>query len=175
MTSTCSSCGGPKPSGRGRRYCEPCRSSATEQRRRDSQARIREWEQMNPGREAKRRYNSSPKGREMIRAARQSRRQADPFKAWSTTLSERFGITAEQYNALLEEQGGCCALCERPASCQIRRLHVDHDHRCCPDVGRSCGRCIRGLLCGGCNRALGWYESRRLKIDQYVDQARSFA
>lgn len=35
-----------------------------------------------------------------------------------------------------------------------RRLNVDHDHRCCPG-GRSCGECVRGLLCAGHNRVEG--------------------
>src|SRR4029077_2130187 len=33
-------------------------------------------------------------------------------------------------------------------------LAVDHDHNCCPGA-HSCGKCIRGILCGTCNSALG--------------------
>lgn len=60
----------------------------------------------------------------------------------------RHGITVEQYAELLLEQGGLCAICRTASATDI-----DHDHGCCP--GRnSCGRCIRGLLCSLCNRAL---------------------
>jgi hypothetical protein len=34
-------------------------------------------------------------------------------------------------------------------------LRVDHDHRCCPGA-HSCGKCVKGLLCEGCNIASGW-------------------
>jgi hypothetical protein len=34
-------------------------------------------------------------------------------------------------------------------------LVVDHDHACCPPPLPSCGRCVRGLICGGCNSAMG--------------------
>lgn len=44
-----------------------------------------------------------------------------------------------------------CAVC----SLNDRRcLCVDHDHRCCPG-DRSCGKCVRGLLCRTCNRIEG--------------------
>ncbi|MFE3547411.1 endonuclease domain-containing protein [Streptomyces kronopolitis] len=53
------------------------------------------------------------------------------------------------------------------AVCPVRHadgdgLHLDHDHTCCPGKGESCGQCIRGLLCWGCNGGvLPWYERIR--------------
>lgn len=73
----------------------------------------------------------------------------------------RFGITPRQYDELLAAQGGMCAI----PGCGItsetnggRALAVDHDHTCCPDQARSCGKCVRGLLCNGHNRGLGYFH-----------------
>ena len=53
------------------------------------------------------------------------------------------GIDDAAYAALLEQQGGGCAVCgNKPRK---RRLHVDHDHR----TGA-----VRGLLCFTCNHYL---------------------
>lgn len=67
----------------------------------------------------------------------------------------RWGLTRSSYEALLDEQSGVCALCYQPPT--ARRLAVDHDHTCCPD-NKSCGRCIRGLLCHPCNTGLGLFR-----------------
>jgi hypothetical protein len=70
-------------------------------------------------------------------------------------LANVYGITLEQYDALVERQGGVCAICQRPPA-EGKNLDVDHDHACCPDVrrARGCGGCVRGLLCKSCNSGL---------------------
>lgn len=60
-------------------------------------------------------------------------------------LKRKYGISVEQYDALLAAQDGICALCECPPRSDIS-LHVDHDH----ETGSK-----RGLLCFRCNNALG--------------------
>ena len=63
-------------------------------------------------------------------------------------LKAFYNMTPEAYSAMLERQGGVCAICgKKPGK---RKLHVDHDHTCCPGKV-SCGKCVRGLLCRGCN------------------------
>lgn len=57
-----------------------------------------------------------------------------------------YGITIEDYNRMFEEQGGCCKICKRHQSEFKKRLHVDHCHKT---------KRVRGLLCFGCNIALG--------------------
>jgi hypothetical protein len=48
-------------------------------------------------------------------------------------------------------------------------IYIDHDHECCPGERRSCGRCIRGLLCLSCNTALGHIERKYQLARLYLD------
>jgi hypothetical protein len=66
-----------------------------------------------------------------------------------------YGMTLMQFNELLKKQGNKCACCgtTTPGG-TFNQWHVDHDHSCCSGKD-SCGKCIRGLLCQACNRALG--------------------
>jgi hypothetical protein len=34
------------------------------------------------------------------------------------------------------------------------KFNVDHDHSCC-NGETTCGRCVRGILCSGCNGGIG--------------------
>jgi hypothetical protein len=56
-------------------------------------------------------------------------------------IRRRYGLTTEEHEALFQQHGNRCAVCGSPDD-----LHVDH----CHVSGK-----IRGILCGGCNRAIG--------------------
>ena len=66
-----------------------------------------------------------------------------------------YSITPERYDAMMEQQGGVCAICDKPS--ETRLLSVDHDHACCPGP-KSCGQCVRGLLCVSCNATIARLE-----------------
>jgi len=76
-------------------------------------------------------------------------RKANPEKArligWRYELKSLYGITVEQYEAMLELQNGVCAICGGINTRKLK-LAVDHDH----DTGK-----VRGLLCDRCNRGIG--------------------
>ena len=84
---------------------------------------------------------------------RQNQCRACNVNATQARKLRQFGLSQDEYDEMLVAQGGGCAICgghSRDGS----RLAIDHDHSCC--AGKfSCGKCVRGLLCGECNRALG--------------------
>lgn len=75
-------------------------------------------------------------------------------------LKRKYGITLSDYNEMLKKQHGVCGICGGAATGKFNRtsLHVDHDHACC-GKNKGCKECIRGLLCGQCNTALGGFSS----------------
>jgi hypothetical protein len=66
------------------------------------------------------------------------------------SLRYRHGITIDDYNKMLEQQDGTCAICKSPpqpfGKRKWLRLAVDHNHT----TGK-----IRGLLCPKCNQGIG--------------------
>jgi hypothetical protein len=78
----------------------------------------------------------------------------NPDFFWESHLRHSYHMSREQYDALLEKQNGGCAGCggQNP---DHRKLAVDHDHKCCSGQKKSCGKCVRGLLCSRCNHCLG--------------------
>jgi hypothetical protein len=70
-----------------------------------------------------------------------------------------YGLTAVSFTQILLEQDHACGMCHEPFG-EVQLIHVDHDHACCPEKNRSCGSCVRGLLCHACNIALGHIERK---------------
>ena len=71
-------------------------------------------------------------------------------------LRRAFGLTLEEYDAMLKKQRGKCAIC---GGKEWRNLAVDHNH----ETGA-----VRGLLCSVCNKNLGIYEKNRVKYEAYL-------
>jgi len=79
-----------------------------------------------------------------------------------------YGLTQEQFDQLLRAQNHACAMCHKPFA-EGQLIHVDHDHACCQEKNRSCGKCVRGLLCPNCNISLGHIERRYTMARAYLD------
>jgi hypothetical protein len=88
----------------------------------------------------------------LANAARwRKRHQERAIKTLRTILLRQYGLTDDDYAALLTSQDGVCAICGtndpgRGNGGQRRHFSIDHDHL----TGR-----VRGLLCDRCNRVLG--------------------
>lgn len=85
----------------------------------------------------------------------------------------RFGVTSEWIERQLEVQGGGCAICgtKDPVG---RGWHIDHDHSCCPGV-KTCGRCVRGVLCMNCNFAIGHMKDDPALFEAAIRYLQMFA
>lgn len=75
----------------------------------------------------------------------------------NTRLLTMYRITVEDYDKKLNEQGGACAICKISKEDYGKYFSVDHDHSCCPGK-KSCGKCVRDLLCSKCNVGIGNFD-----------------
>lgn|SRR5262245_9040289 len=93
------------------------------------------------------------------------------FQAWyksnrhryrGYSLKYNYGITAEDFDAMLAAQEGKCAGCGAVFEGACRAV-VDHCHA----TGK-----VRGLLCHGCNLTVGFLESpQRAGCERYLQRA----
>ena len=103
--------------------------------------------------------------------------EAQKVRSRKSTLGRYFGMTVEQYETRLAKQGGRCAVCRRtPEESDPRRkqLCVDHDHSCCPGA-KSCGKCVRGLICHSCNVSLGHFQDSIEVLESAIQYLQSYA
>ena len=84
----------------------------------------------------------------------------------SKQLSNRYGLDRDSYNALVDAQGGRCAICGTVP--ESGPLFVDHNHTCCPGQN-TCGNCVRGLLCKHCNLVLGIVKDSATRLRSAAD------
>jgi hypothetical protein len=66
-----------------------------------------------------------------------------------------YGISLDERDAMEREQDGKCAICR-----EKKKLVVDH----CHTTGK-----VRGLLCGSCNKALGFLKDDSERIARLLD------
>lgn len=83
-------------------------------------------------------------------ATRQSQRR---------TRLKKLGVSEQDYEKMLNAQGGVCAICGGPPDTRWKKLAVDHCHQ----TG-----VVRGLLCMTCNTMLGRLEKRWTRTMEYL-------
>lgn len=126
-------------------------------------------------------WNAYTRARWAAKGDGEKRARAEQNKAWRKSnpeaaaaitrrskLKTLFGLTQEEYEAMMIAQDGKCAGCDSsdPADRRYSILPVDHDH----ETGK-----VRGLLCSNCNRALGLVKDNPdvlLSLAAYLLQSR---
>jgi hypothetical protein len=79
-------------------------------------------------------------------------------------INSQYSLSQEQYNEMLENQMGLCAICSktetRTRNGKLLRLCIDHD----AETGQ-----IRGLLCSKCNVAIGMLGHDPMLVSEAVN------
>lgn len=83
---------------------------------------------------------------ELVKRAKE-RQESQPKSARHFHLRQ-FGISEDDYDRMLQDQDGRCAICFKECSTG-RNLAVDH----CHETGQ-----VRGLLCTRCNMGIGYFS-----------------
>lgn len=89
-------------------------------------------------------------------------RKKNPDKQHATEIKRHYGLSLEDYNALLVKQDMKCALCDvqHDTTKKRGRLYVDHDH--------STGK-VRALLCHNHNVMLGHAQDSIEMLQKAID------
>ena len=97
----------------------------------------------------------------------------DAVRAWQAEHKDQmddrryrrtYRMSKKDYDAMLDAQGGVCAICGRADDGSGHKLSVDHNH----ETGA-----VRGLLCHRCNASLGCLDddpTRFRKAADYLDR-----
>jgi len=70
-----------------------------------------------------------------------------------------YGISAAQFEALWQQQGGACAICGETFLDDGRGCHIDHCH---------VQNVVRGLLCNRCNPGIGYFQNDPEKLKKAI-------
>ena len=137
--------------------------------------RTRAWREENPERYAKAKVKNYQENIQRYKDHAKLFSKKHPIKrrriARKYHLKATFNMTLEGFANLFKKQKNRCA------GCGSKRHHgkgwnIDHNHACC--LGKkSCGKCVRGILCAPCNQALGLLRDgvkTLLKLVKYLSK-----
>lgn len=138
-------------------HCKDCRRSygtpSRKEARKNQEVRTRDYE-------THKRYYQ--RNRTALIAKMPTR---DPIYNKNSFLKSTYGITLAEYDKMLDDQKGVCAICGNHEKRKSRyggicRLHVDHDHK----TGK-----VRGLLCQQCNNGIGHFKENVVTMSMAIN------
>jgi hypothetical protein len=97
---------------------------------------------------------------------------ANPERIRAAHRKRVYKLSPEDFTAKMLEQNSRCAICRNEF---VKTPNVDHDSNCCPDKMKTCGKCVRGILCGDCNRALGLFDHDLERLQAAIDYLLKFS
>lgn len=107
------------------------------------------------------RYAKDPEYREKNRQHAKTWSQDNPEKKANQRLKAAFGITLDQFNKMLAQQNGGCAICGTTILTKTKSRHyVDHNHK----TGK-----VRGILCHHCNFGIGHFQDNPNLLTKAAD------
>ena len=84
----------------------------------------------------------------------------------------KYGMSTSERSNFIKMRGNVCEACGCSAEESFGgSLCIDHDHSCCP-TEKTCGKCIRGVLCYHCNLAVGYLRDdpvRTRRLAEYLE------
>lgn len=92
------------------------------------------------------------------------KRSAASRRSKRARLLRLYKAPSDDFDSLLEQQGGGCAICGGPKG--QREYHIDHSHETLQ---------YRGILCSGCNLGLGHFGEDVRRLQAAVDYLGRFA
>lgn len=99
------------------------------------------------------------------------RKKITPLCKTCNGYRHRYSLTVEEVVWWFQPANRVCG---NEGCGSSEKLHMDHDHSCCPAgslKGRvsSCGECVRGWLCASCNVSLGLLQENPRRIQGLLD------
>lgn len=137
----------------GQRACRTCQRISNKKR----------WE----------RLKGDPDHNVRVRKSRAKWRDENPEYHKYHGLFRDYQITRESYEQMLREQDNKCLICEVELT-EEARPQVDHDHECCPGAKKTCGKCVRGIICGLCNQGLGQFKDDEFRLRKAADYLKRY-
>ncbi len=106
-------------------------------------------------------YNNSEKRKSAMREYYAKNKDQSANKA----MMKNYGITLTEYNTMLTEQKDCCYICKIHKDTQVKRLHIDHNHK----TGK-----VRALLCHYCNATIGNAREDMKRLTNIITYLKEF-
>lgn len=119
-------------------------------------AKTKAWQEANPERAKQLQQEYRERNKARLNASRkasyEANRESELLQRRASKIKS-YGITPDQFEVMLKEQGGTCAIChtDKPTLNGKGSFRIDH----CHTTGK-----VRGLLCNKCNAGLGMFSDK---------------